>query len=320
LPQAEIVIFDAPSLQLASIIELFMFGMLLVACSLGVFLQGATALGMLPHSTDVPEDSKAYPLDAPNGKSVLIHPFNEGDMFISESVKKEHKWDKGIVQQLCDLFNHTSKGNFLDVGANIGTYTLPMASCLQDRGKVIAFEAMPVVQQHLTNGIRSNGFNNVEFYPTALGEKRGTLKMQLDPTNKGQSMVVGHDKDDGPAQQRRQQGFIPTEMDLEVTTIDTIAQSSPDLQQILVAKVDIEGSEGKFLEGAKKLLAESPPCYLMMELNSRFLESAGTPVPYVIDLLSKAGYEQHNRMVEKDRTGDPMFIQKDLAGCKNRFM
>jgi len=264
-------------------------------------------------------DLEAYPLDAPNGKSVSIYPFAEGDMFISESIKKEHKWDKGIVQQLCDLFSDTSEGHFLDVGANIGTYTLPMASCLKDRGKVISFEAMPVTQEHLANGIISNGLDNVDFYPTALGDQPGTLKMQLDPTNKGQSMAVGNDQDDEPAQQRRQEGLIPTEMDLEVTSIDTVAQTNPDLKNVLVAKIDIEGSEGKFLQGAEQLLADSPPCYLMMELNPTFLKNAGTPISIVHDLLSKAGYKQEKQMSEKGRTDDSLFVQEDLEGCKQRF-
>lgn len=282
--------------------------------ALGLLLQGTAALRV-----NEPESQKAYPLDAPNGESVLIHPFDKGDNFISESIKNNRQWDKGIVQQLCDLFSETSKGNFLDVGANIGSYTLPMASCLQDRGKVIAFEAMPVIQQHLENGIISNGFNNVNFHPIALGEQPGTVKMQLDPTNKGQSMVVGYDKDDGPAQRRREKGLIPTEMDLKVTDIDTIAQSDPELKNVLVAKVDIEGSEGRFLKGAKKLFAESPPCYLMIELNSAWLDAAGTPLQSVLDLLTKAGYEKKRQMAEEGRTNDPLFIQKDLEGCKKRF-
>lgn len=264
-------------------------------------------------------DSQAYPLDAPNGKSVSIHPFVEGDQYISESIKQEHKWDKGIVQKLCDMFSDTSKGHFLDVGANIGTYTLPMASCLEDRGKVISFEAMPVTQEHLANGIISNGFDNVDLYPIALGEQPGTLKMQLDPTNKGQSMVVGNDQDDAPAQERKQKGFVPTEMDLEVTSIDTVAQSNPDLKNVLVAKVDIEGSEGKFLQGAEQLLADNPPCYLMMELNPSFLKNAGTPVPFIEDLLRKAGYERKEQMQEPNRTDDALFVQEDLEGCKARF-
>lgn len=264
-------------------------------------------------------DSQAYPLDAPNGKSVSIHPFVEGDQYISESIRQEHKWDKGIVQKLCDMFSDTSKGHFLDVGANIGTYTLPMASCLEDRGKVISFEAMPVTQEHLANGIISNGFDNVDLYPIALGEQPGTLKMQLDPTNKGQSMVVGNDQDDAPAQERKQKGFVPTEMDLEVTSIDTVAQSNPDLKNVLVAKVDIEGSEGKFLQGAEQLLADNPPCYLMMELNPSFLKNAGTPVPFIEDLLRKAGYERKEQMQEPNRTDDALFVQEDLEGCKARF-
>jgi FkbM family methyltransferase len=264
-------------------------------------------------------DSQAYPLDAPNGKSVSIHPFVEGDQYISESIRQEHKWDKGIVQKLCDMFSDTSKGHFLDVGANIGTYTLPMASCLEDRGKVISFEAMPVTQEHLANGIISNGFDNVDLYPIALGEQPGTLKMQLDPTNKGQSMVVGNDQDDAPAQERKQKGFVPTEMDLEVTSIDTVAQSNHDLKNVLVAKVDIEGSEGKFLQGAEQLLADNPPCYLMMELNPFFLKNAGTPVPFIEDLLRKAGYERKEQMQEPNRTDDALFVQEDLEGCKARF-
>ena len=53
----------------------------------------------------------------------------------------------------------------LDIGANLGIVTLPMAMAVGERGAVHAFEPNPVMQEHLERSLRRNGLNNVRLHP-----------------------------------------------------------------------------------------------------------------------------------------------------------
>jgi len=102
-----------------------------------------------------------------------------------------------------------------------------------------------------------------------------------------------------------------------LTTLDSMLDSEPELRNVLVAKMDIEGNEGKALKGATRLLKEAPPCYLMIELSADFLGAAGTPIEEVTKLLGDAGYDVsavHSYGIDTYR-----LQQKDLGACLKRL-
>ncbi len=61
---------------------------------------------------------------------------------------------------------------FVDVGAHIGSYTIPIANKAQ---KVIAFEPNKYTFELLTNNISLNHLTNIEAYNTAASKKRGVV-------------------------------------------------------------------------------------------------------------------------------------------------
>ena len=64
----------------------------------------------------------------------------------------------------------------LDIGANIGYYTVLMASRVGKNGRVIAFEPNPVIYNELIDNIALNGFNNVQTLHMALADTTGYSK------------------------------------------------------------------------------------------------------------------------------------------------
>merc|ERR1719221_935373 len=85
------------------------------------------------------------------------------DTYVSASIKPNSYWDKNRSDEFCREFSTLDgRADFLDVGANIGTWSIPMARCLQDLnhgGSVIAVEAMPSFGKHLVASIRANKFD-----------------------------------------------------------------------------------------------------------------------------------------------------------------
>lgn len=90
---------------------------------------------------------------------------------------------------------YLDRGLFVDVGANIGYYTLFAASRKLD---VVAIEAAPATFQKLSNNVRRNGAENVRLVQKAVSDKAGELTIyEVHPFNIGAATTVkglGHTK------------------------------------------------------------------------------------------------------------------------------
>ena len=66
--------------------------------------------------------------------------------------------------------------NFVDVGANIGCFTL-LAARLSEQGSIYCFEPDPDAFSRLQANIDLNSFKNVHAFPLALGQRAGNIKL-----------------------------------------------------------------------------------------------------------------------------------------------
>jgi len=250
---------------------------------------------------------------SPNGRSVTVMAFPSAeDQFVSGGLNSGSGWEASYVQRAWSLWQTVGKGkgNFLDVGANVGTWTLPMASAFAGtRSSVIAIEGMPLIADHLRAGISANGIHNVVLFPYAVGDMSRTdqIEMALNPTNKGGSGVV----DNMGSWARDAQHFS-----VGLTTLDAILSVCPALANVFYGKVDIEGNEGRILAGAPELFAKHPPCVIFIELNNEMLTKTGSSRAEVEAQLASLGYDVAGR----DGGGhDFQYMQKDMAACVGRL-
>lgn len=132
----------------------------------------------------------------------------------------------------------------LDVGANIGVYTLLAAK----RGaRVFAVEGDPKNAARLRHHIEINGFGDrVTVIEAAVADRSGTVTMYRNPINCGGSNCF--------------EGQDPVAVPCR--TIDSL-----DLPPVDVCKMDIEGSELAALEGMADTLSRSPKLQLLIEHN-----------------------------------------------------
>ncbi|CAK0853723.1 unnamed protein product [Prorocentrum cordatum] len=242
-------------------------------------------------------------------------------------------WEKNHIAELCKEFQmYGSVGNFLDIGANIGTFTIPLADCLKfSGGKVVAVEGMPLIADHLAVGILANNLQNVDMYNYAVGapDDPKMVTMSLNPVNKGGSTVKGNKPFTEMSDDQLQDLFHPgkayapkvvvLEFDVPLTTGDKILENNPAMKAISFAKVDIEGHEGHFLRGAQRFFSEYAPCVMTIELIPEWLERAGTPVEEILDSLKGWGYKAVLRQLGKLRScpcpppcGDPSALGPPL--------
>jgi len=90
------------------------------------------------------------------------------DIAVAHEIISHRRWEEHITS----IFIKTLKPGdvFLDLGANIGYYTLLAASIVKESGKVIALEPNYINVQLILSSIDENQFNNVVVYPLAASD------------------------------------------------------------------------------------------------------------------------------------------------------
>eukprot|EP00929_Paragymnodinium_shiwhaense_P087041 TRINITY_DN47363_c0_g1_i1.p1 TRINITY_DN47363_c0_g1~~TRINITY_DN47363_c0_g1_i1.p1 ORF type:complete len:403 (+),score=96.30 TRINITY_DN47363_c0_g1_i1:92-1300(+) len=276
------------------------------------------------------------------GGSAVMYSFDAyEDRAISASVQRGLWYDSGW-EAICQLFLQEMESfNFLDVGAGIGTYTVPMALCLQRKpllhrrvaqspaaesaqqlprrepGQVIAIEAAPANLPMLRANAEKNARNNTMIFPYAVSNADdaalGSLPLSVPKADRSHAGLTTALSAPWPA---------AAAGSAAVTTLDAIYRASPDeMKKVLFMKLHVEGYEGRALYGAETFLTEAPPCFIQMHLNKNWLELADTPVLQVLGFLGRMGYGPYYNEIDSfrgNRDGGSIegyFAQRRLEAC-----
>ncbi len=168
-------------------------------------------------------------------------------------------------------------GIFLDVGANVGWYTLVAASFYAAAGgRVLSFEPQKELHDHLARSVHQNGYADfVGLQNVALGDREDAIQMQDAGLNSGGSFVV-------PTERRRE-----TFENARMIRFDDVAPASGRVDAI---KLDIEGAEPMFFKGAARFIAQTRPP-IVSEINVRKLVNvSGVPAAEYVRSVMALGY------------------------------
>jgi len=177
------------------------------------------------------------------------------------------------------LQNHLNPGDiFLDIGANIGCYTLAASKMVTDTGKVYAFEAISGVFEKLTYNANINKLQNVVLENKAIYSKEDTLTFYVSAReNMGMSSIFRHDTESGQTET------------VKAISVDQYV-TEKNIQKINVIKIDIEGAEMFALKGMTKTLQNLKPL-VMIELSEDVLPNTTFSKNDVVLFMEDLGYE-----------------------------
>ncbi len=149
----------------------------------------------------------------------------------------------------------------VDVGANIGYYTLMFHRLVGPSGEVICIEPSPENLEELRRNVDGNHLANARIISCAVGETPGRVGFKAG--------INGGVVRDG-------EGAYTA----DVQTLDSLVAERVDF-----VKIDVDGYEGHVLKGARELLARDRPI-LFLEFHPELVGRHGTSFDEVLELLS----------------------------------
>lgn len=167
----------------------------------------------------------------------------------------------------------------IDVGANLGLYTLLAAKRLAARGTVISFEASPIEYEKLKWTVKRNSLTNVVSVLSAVSDRDGETVIFQSTSGAGALNRV-----DRPGKETGDWRVATVPM----TSIDTWLRVNPH-EPIDLLKVDVEGHELPVLRGARQLLARDWPA-VMIEINDARASEVSDPAK-IWQFVRDAGYD-----------------------------
>jgi FkbM family methyltransferase len=163
---------------------------------------------------------------------------------------------------------------FIDIGANVGIYTVYAASCVGRHGRIDSVEPGPRALTRLHENVRLNQLTRVRVHPVAAGAEDGYVRFAS-----GQDTLDRLEVDP-------KRGLTSNEIEVRSVRLDNLLTG----ERYAMGKMDIEGAEPLALVGAEKMLdAQNPPVWLL-EMNGS-LRHYGFTEEGLRDWLAARGYD-----------------------------
>lgn len=168
--------------------------------------------------------------------------------------------------------------SFFDIGANHGSFSLMAAQVIGSTGKMLAVEAQPRLANLVRQSFAANLTCDFEVHQLALGDRHGEVEFMIPVDTSGSAGIfAGHS---GTHQFQT--------LTVELKPFDDLIEICQFKPHGLM-KLDIEGSEYTFLQGAKQALTQLQPT-IFMEINPGTLQASNVDLEQIKTLLVEYGY------------------------------
>jgi len=220
-----------------------------------------------------------------NGKRMYVDLW---DSAVSVHLFVAHTWEP---EETSAISSRLKPGDvFVDVGANLGYFTLIASDAVGPGGKVFAFEPGPHNFSLLEKNVRINRCANVICERKAVTETNRTLELHLSSFNYGDHRIFrSHDDADYNRGRQRQS-----------TTVAGVALDSyfPPGARVDFLKLDVQGAEYFALQGMKRVLRDNPGVVVLMEFWPHALREAGVEPNALLDELEELGFHCYRAEAE----------------------
>jgi FkbM family methyltransferase len=194
----------------------------------------------------------------------------------------------------------------LDVGANIGYYTLRLATLCGDSGRVHSFEPDPVNFELLRTNVRLNSLPNVTLHNVALADFDGSSALYRSKLNAGDYSLAPRS------------GTTRDPIRVPCYTLDSLRDQISQAPRLL--KMDVQGFEPSVLRGASQCLATwQPRPWLLLEFDVEFFTASGQSPLAFLEWLTSRDYVLGRVGIGPMRPTEPAELSGSMAPRKGGF-
>jgi len=171
----------------------------------------------------------------------------------------------------------------MDIGANVGIFSVLMGATLGQSGRVFAFEPAPGNVVRLRRNLERNRLDCAQVFPCALGEADGQMMLHLARDPAYPSLVeVESGLGDG------------TGVPVQVRRLDGVWEET-GRPRIAFVKMDVEGAEAAVIRGASRFLEDCQPTMLVEANSPQQLDVLrGLLAPFGYRAAQPEGFAPHN--------------------------
>ncbi|MDZ7697253.1 MAG: FkbM family methyltransferase [Deltaproteobacteria bacterium] len=205
-----------------------------------------------------------------DGLRILVR--NPRQAFIGRSLYLEGTWEQEVTQFVSS--NVKPGMILLDVGADIGYYTLLFAKLIGQTGRVFSFEPIPKSKWYLDKNIEMNGLSNVSTFNFALFDKAAKACLE-EPLTKSKI---------NPFKEQ----LTGSDIVVEMKVFDDW-KFDKGIAHVDLVKIDVEGAELNVLRGMTDTLQTNRPS-LIIEVHPKQLEDFGFSPDDLSEFLIMLGY------------------------------
>jgi FkbM family methyltransferase len=170
---------------------------------------------------------------------------------------------------------------FLDIGANIGLFTLGAAKIVGNLGRVHSFEPCLQTFNRLLENLELSAVTNAECHQIALGSENGEAELS----------IAGGGYDAWNSLGTPYMGATATKELVQSMTLESFVQKHALLGRISAVKMDVEGWESHVLAGAASLFSRADAPLLCVEFTEEAAANAGSSCEDLYRMLEGFGYQ-----------------------------
>jgi FkbM family methyltransferase len=216
------------------------------------------------------------------------------------------RYEPGVARLLTTLARE--RRVIVEAGANIGYYTLLMATAQAEGGVVHSFEPRPEVFARLSENVALNALASVRVNDAAVSDAAGRATLYL--PDSGNREMASLDRT-----------FAPATRSVDVRTLRLDEYCASNRLDVDLLKLDVEGSEVRALEGLGNVLRERWPdivCEVLPQYEAA-LNALLAGTPYRRFLITDGGLEERTDMVGSLDARDYLLTTDwDAVGPSNR--
>lgn len=234
---------------------------------------------------------------------IKIYPWR-GDKLIGECLLATGRYEPHVLPIFLEALREGD--SVLDIGANIGIYSLLAAQRVGKKGTVVAIEPVAKNVRSLCAGILANGFKNISVVPVAASDKSSAIAV-LRHSDSSNGIVDSHVNFSGDCD------YVPTQR------LDALLGG---LKRLDVMKIDIEGHEPHAWAGLKSLVQLHRPM-IFTEFSPVAIRnhSRTRPEEYLSDLFEVANgkIDVLHQGRARVRCRDPAEVMREWVLANERF-